>query len=84
MLPKTNYAGSIRCGKTPPNKGSAVASAIAESVIDWIDLSKCTWILRYIFSKRGEYLEIEGPTAVTLEGESHFLSVVRCEFTANA
>ena len=29
------YAGSIRCGiLTPPNKGSAVASAIAESVID--------------------------------------------------
>ena len=28
------YSGSIRCGiMTPPNKGSAVASAIAESVI---------------------------------------------------
>ena len=29
------YSGSIRCGiMTPANKGSAVASAIAESVID--------------------------------------------------
>ena len=78
------YAGSIRCGiMTPPNKGSAVASAIAESVIDGL-ISVNAPGYSDTFSVTPRVSEIEGPTSVTVEGDSHFLSVVSCQFTANA
>ena len=78
------YSGSIRCGiMTPPNKGSAVASAIAESVIDGLTSVNAS---NYsdTFSVSPRVSEIEGPTSVTVEGDSHYLSVVSCQFTANA
>jgi hypothetical protein len=78
------YSGSIRCGiLTPPNKGSAVASAIAESVIDGL-ISVNAPGYSDTFSVSPRVSAIEGPTAVTIEGDSHFLSVVSCDFTANA
>ena len=78
------YAGSIRCGiLTPPNKGSAVASAIAESVIDGLTSVNAPGYSD-TFSVSPRVSAIEGPTAVTIEGDSHFLSVVSCDFTANA
>ena len=80
----TYYAGSIRCGiMTPPNKGSAVASAIAESVIDGL-ISVNASGYSDTFSVTPRVSEIEGPTSVTVEGDSHYLSVVSCQFTANA
>ena len=78
------YSGSIRCGiMTPPNKGSAVASAIAESVIDGLTSVNAT---NYsdTFSVSPRVSAVQGPTSVTVEGDSHYLSVVSCEFTANA
>ena len=78
------YAGSIRCGiLTPPNKGSAVASTIAESVIDGLTSVNAPGYSD-TFSVSPRVSAIEGPTAVTIEGDSHFLSVVSCDFTANA
>tara|TARA_Y100000401_G_scaffold91094_1_gene76767 strand:- start:239 stop:667 length:429 start_codon:yes stop_codon:yes gene_type:complete len=78
------YSGSIRCGiMTPPNKGSAVASAIAESVIDGLTSVNAPGYSD-TFSVTPRVSAIEGPTAVTVEGDSHFLSVVSCDFTANA
>ena len=78
------YAGSIRCGiMTPPNKGSAVASAVAESVIDGLTSVNAPGYSD-TFSVTPRVSEIEGPTSVTVEGDSHYLSVVSCEFTANA
>jgi len=78
------YAGSIRCGiMTPPNRGSAVASAIAESVITGLTSVNAS---NYTdsFSVTPRVLDIEGPTSVNVEGDSHYLSVVSCNFTANA
>ena len=78
------YAGSIRCAiMTPSNKGSAVAAAIAESVIDGMTSVNAT---NYTdtFSVSPRVSEIAGPSAVVSEDQSHFMSVVNCSFTANA
>ena len=79
----TYYAGSIRCGiMTPPHKGSAVASAIAETVITGlISVNKSTYV--DTFSVAPRVSAIEGPTSVNVEEDSHYLSVVSCDFTAN-
>ena len=78
------YAGSIRCViMTPPNKGSAVASAIAESVIDGL-ISVNDPGYSDTFSVSPRVSAIEGPTSVNVEGDSHYLAVVSCDFTANA
>ena len=78
------YAGTITCGvMTPKNKGTAAAAKIAESVIDGltsINLSTYT----DTFSVSPRVSQIAGPTSVTTERESHFLSVVSCSFSANA
>ena len=78
------YAGSIRCGiMTPPNRGSATATAIAESVITGLaSINSSTYVDKFAVNPRVS--EIEGPTAVTVEGDSHFLTVVSCDFSANA
>ena len=77
------YEGTIRCGiMTPSNKGSAVAAAIAESVIDGmtsVNASNYT----DTFSVSPRVSEIEGPTAITTDRDSHFLSVINCNFSAN-
>ena len=80
----TYYAGSIRCGiMTPPNKGSAVASAVAESVITGLSsINSSTYVDKFSVAPRVS--DIEGPTSVTVEGDSHYLSVVSCTFSANA
>ena len=80
---QTYYQGAIRCGvMTPPHKGSAVASAISESVITGLTSVNAS---NYSdsFSCSPRVSQIVGPTAVTTEGDSHFLSVVSCNFTAN-
>ena len=81
---QTYYAGSIRCGiMTPPNRGSAIASAVAQSVITGlISVNSATYVDNFAVSPRVS--EIEGPTAVTVEGDTHFLTVVSCDFSANA
>ena len=81
---QTYYSGVIRCGiMTPPNKGSAVASAIAQSVITGlisINASNYT----DTFSVTPRVGQIEGPTAITTDRDTHFLSVINCDFSANA
>ena len=77
------YAGTIRCAvMTPSNKGSAVASAIAESVIDGMtSVNASTY--SDTFSATPRVGPISGPTSVTNDNQSHFISVVNCNFTAN-
>lgn len=78
------YAGSIRCAiMTPSNKGSAVAAAIAESVIDGMtSVNAANYTDTFSVSPRVS--EVAGPSAVVSEDQSHFMSVVNCSFTANA
>ena len=76
------YAGTVQCGIfTPRNKGSAAAAAIAESVIDGLtSVNAAGYADTYSVVPRVG--QINGPTAVTEENNSHFVSVVRCTFTA--
>ena len=77
------YAGTIRCAiMTPSNKGSAVASAIAESVIDGMTSVNAS-AYSDTFSVTPRVGHISGPTSVTNDNQSHFISVVNCNFTAN-
>ncbi len=76
------YAGTVQCGIfTPRDKGSAAAAAIAESVIDGLtSVNAAGYVDTYSVVPRVG--QITGPTVVTDEGTSHFVSVVRCTFTA--
>ena len=78
------YAGTITCGvMTPKNKGTAAAAKIAESIIDGLtSVNSSTYT--DTFSVAPRVSQIAGPTSVSTERESHFLSVVSCTFTANA
>ena len=78
------YAGTIRCAiMTPSNKGSAVAAAISESVITGLSSVNAA---NYTdtFSITPRVTEISGPSSVVTEDQSHFMSVINCDFTANA
>ena len=78
------YAGTIRCAiMTPSNKGSAVGAAIAESVIDGL-ISVNASDYSDTFSVSPRVSEISGPSSVVTEDQSHFMSVVNCDFTAHA
>ena len=78
------YAGTIRCAiMTPSNKGSAVGAAIAESVIDGL-ISVNASDYSDTFSVTPRVSEISGPSSVVTEDQSHFMSVINCDFTANA
>jgi len=76
------YAGTVQCGIfTPRNKGSAAAAAIAESVIDGLTSVNAAGYAD-TYSAVPRVGQINGPTAVTSENNSHFVSVVSCRFTA--
>jgi hypothetical protein len=76
------YAGTVQCGIfTPRNKGSAAAAAIAESVIDGLTSVNASGYTD-TYSVKPRVGQISGPTAVSEENNSHFVSVVRCTFTA--
>ena len=76
------YAGTVQCGIfTPRNKGSAAAAAIAESVIDGLTSVNASGYTD-TYSVKPRVGQINGPTAVTEENNSHFVSVVSCRFTA--
>jgi len=80
---KTYYAGTIRCAvMTPMNKGTALASAVAESLIDGLtSVNASTYTDTFSVSPRVG--EINGPTSVIAEQQSHFMSVINCTFSAN-
>ena len=76
------YAGTVQCGIfTPRDKGSAAAAAIAESVIDGLTSVNASGYTD-TYSVKPRVGQINGPTAVTEENNSHFVSVIRCTFTA--
>jgi len=80
----TYYSGTIRCAvMTPSNKGTAVAAAISESIITGLTSVNAA---NYTdtFSVTPRVSEISGPSSVVTEDQSHFMSVINCDFTANA
>lgn len=77
-----NYAGTVQCAIfTPKNKGTAVAAAIAESVIDGLTSVNASDYTD-TYSSVPRVGTITGPTAISTEDQSHFVSVIRCSFTA--
>ena len=80
----TYYSGTIRCAvMTPSNKGTAVAAEISEAVIDGL-ISVNASDYTDTFSVSPRVTEISGPSSVVTEDQSHFMSVINCDFTANA
>ena len=80
----TYYSGTIRCAvMTPSNKGTAVAAEISELVITGLTSVNAS---NYTdtFSVTPRVTEISGPSSVVTEDQSHFMSVINCDFTANA
>ena len=80
----TYYSGTIRCAvMAPSNKGTASAAAISESVITGLTSVNAS---NYTdtFSVTPRVTEISGPSSVVTEDQSHFMSVINCDFTANA
>ena len=80
----TYYSGTIRCAvMTPSNKGTATAAEISELVITRLT-SVNTSNYTDTFSVTPRVTEISGPSSVVTEDQSHFMSVINCDFTANA
>ena len=80
----TYYSGTIRCAvMTPSNKGTATAAEISELVITGLTSVNAS---NYTdtFSVTPRVTEISGPSSVVTEDQSHFMSVINCDFTANA
>ncbi len=78
----SQYTGTVQCGIfTPKDKGTAVASALAQSFIDGLtSVNASNYTATYSVTPRVS--QVTGPTAVSEENSSHFVSVVRCTFTA--
>ena len=80
----TYYSGTIRCAvMTQSNKGTAVAAEISEAIIDGL-ISVNASGYTDTFSVSPRVTEISGPSSVVTEDQSHFMSVINCDFTANA
>ena len=80
----TYYSGTIRCAvMTPSNKGTATSAEISELVITGLTSVNAS---NYTdtFSVSPRVTEISGPSSVVTEDQSHFMSVINCDFTANA
>ena len=67
----------------PKSAGTAVLSAISESVIDGLTSVNAS---NYTdtFSSKPRVLDIVGPTQLNIEDRSHFVGVISCGFTAIA
>jgi hypothetical protein len=76
------YSGVIQCNVyVPKSAGTAVLSAISESVIDGLtSVNASGYTDTYSVSPR--VLDVSGPVPVELEDRSHFLGIVSCQFTA--
>ena len=78
------YAGTIQCNiYVPKSAGTAVLSAISESVIDGLTSVNAPSYTD-TFSSNPRVLDIVGPTPLDIEDRSHFVGVISCQFTATA
>ncbi len=79
----TFYEGKVSCVISIPfDQGTKKATQIAETLITGLtDINKSSYVDKY--SVVPKVREIEGPTSVRDDDETHYLSVVSCVFTAN-
>ena len=78
------YSGTITCRiMTASDKGTFESTEIAETLITALtNINASTYVDTYSVSPR--ISTIEGPTSVANQNTSHYMSVVSCNFTANA
>ena len=78
------YSGVIQCNiYVPRGKGSATLSAIGEAVIDGLtSVNASNYTDTFTCTPR--VLDVVGVTPIELDGSSHFLGLISCQFTANA
>ena len=76
------YSGVIQCNVyVPKSAGTAALAAVSESVIDGLTSVNASGYTD-TYSSVPRVGTITGPTAVSTEDQSHFVSVIRCNFTA--
>ena len=77
------YSGVIQCNiYVPKSKGTSQLSEIAEGVITGLTSVNASTYTD-TFSVSPIVGQIEGPTAITTDRDTHFLSVINCDFSAN-
>jgi|TARA_Y100000004_G_scaffold191106_1_gene249315 hypothetical protein len=78
------YAGTIQCNVyVPKSSGTAVLSAISESVIDGLTSVNASGYTD-TFSSKPRVMDVVGPTPLNIPDRSHFIGVISCQFTATA
>ena len=78
------YSGVVQCNVyVPKSKGTAVLSAISESVIDGLTSVNAPGYSD-TFSVKPRVQDINGPTMLEIEDRSHFVGIISCQFSANA
>ena len=76
------YSGVIQCNiYVPKSAGTAVLSAISESVIDGLTSVNASGYTD-TYSVVPRVLDIVGPSVVEAEDRSHFVGIISCQFTA--
>lgn len=76
------YSGVIQCNiYVPKAAGTAVLSAIGESVIDGLTSVNASGYTD-TYSVVPRVLDIVGPSVIEAEDRSHFVGIISCQFTA--
>ena len=76
------YVGVVQCNiYVPKNAGTSTLAAIGEAVIDGLTSVNASDYTD-TYSAKPRVGQVNGPTAVANENDSHFVSVVSCRFTA--
>ena len=78
------FVGTIQCNLfVPKSVGTAIYSDLAGAVIKGLSsVNEPTYIDTYECKPRT--MAINGPIPVELEGSSHYMGIVSCQFSANA
>ena len=76
------YSGTVICNVyVPKSAGTAVLSAISESVIDGLtSVNASDYTDTFNVSPR--VMNVSGPTPLEVDERSHFIGVIGCQFTA--
>ena len=76
------YSGTVICNVyVPKSAGTAVLSAISESVIDGLTSVNASGYSD-TFNVSPRVMNVSGPTPLEVDERSHFIGVIGCQFTA--
>lgn len=76
------YSGTVICNVyVPKSAGTAVLSAISESIIDGLTSVNAPGY-DDTFNVSPRVMNVSGPTPLEVDERSHFIGVIGCQFTA--